>query len=160
MPLPRPRRPQRERCGASRLAWFRDAVERFEGTVGVGEEGQTREVARHQDSLAELAEARLGPLAAGERQRELRVAAPGCGRQREPAAEAGVDVRDVVHAVALPEALDVRGPDEVERLRDAAAELDQRPVLDRLTLDRLAPLRLDHRARDRVEAAAVPVAED
>ena len=33
-------------------------------------------------------------------------------------------------------------------------------VLDRHALDRLAALRLDHRARDRVQAAAVEVAED
>ena len=85
-----------ERFGGSRLAWFRDSVERLERTVGVGEEGQAREVARHHDAFAELAEARLGPLAAGEGERELGVAAPGGRRQREPAAEARVDVGDVV----------------------------------------------------------------
>ena len=39
-------------------------------------------------------------------------------------------------------------------------ELDQLAVVDRHALDRLAALRLDHRARDRVQAAAVEVAED
>ena len=38
--------------------------------------------------------------------------------------------------------------------------LDQLRVLDRHALDRFAALRLDHRPRDRVQAAAVEVAED
>ena len=40
------------------------------------------------------------------------------------------------------------------------AVLDQLTVLEREALDRLAALRLDHRARDRIEAAALDVAED
>src|SRR5207253_1060464 len=53
-----------------------------------------------------------------------------------------------------------RRADEPELLRDVARELDQRLVADRHPFDRLAALRLDHRARDRVQAAAVEVAED
>ena len=52
------------------------------------------------------------------------------------------------------------GPQIGKRLGDRAAELDQLPVLDRHALDRLAALGLDHRARDRVQAAPVEVAED
>ena len=63
-------------------------------------------------------------------------------------------------AVLLPEALDVRRADQPELLCDVARELDQRLVADRHPFDRLAALRLDHRARDRVQAAAVEVAED
>src|SRR6185295_8201542 len=58
------------------------------------------------------------------------------------------------------EALDVRRPADAERLRDEAAEVDQVPVPDRLALDRLAALGLDHRPRHRAEAAPVEVAED
>ena len=42
------------------------------------------EEARHEDALLELAEARLGPLAAGERESELRVAAAGGQRSGNP----------------------------------------------------------------------------
>src|SRR5262249_24703975 len=70
------------------------------------------------------------------------------------------DVGDRQRAVGLAEALDVRRPDDPERLRDTAAVLDQLPVLDRGAADRLAALRLDHRPRDRVEAACLEVAED
>ena len=107
-----------------------------------------------------VAEPRLRPLAAGERERELRVAAPRRERQRERAAEARVDVGHGQRAVRLAEALDVGRADDADRLGDAGAVLDQLAVLERAALDRLAALRLDHRARDRVEAAAVDVAED
>ena len=40
-----------------------------------GDEADLGEVARHHDALAEVAEARLGSLAARERERELRIAA-------------------------------------------------------------------------------------
>ena len=59
----------------------------------------------------------------------------------------------------LPEALDGAGAAQAECLGDGAADLDQGGVLERCALDLLAALRLDHRARDRVEAAAVEVAE-
>src|SRR5207253_11319630 len=91
---------------------------------------------------------------------ELRVAAPRRARQREGPAEARVDVRDGEASVRLPEALDVRRPDDPDRLGHAAAVLDQLRVLDGHALDRLAALGLDHRARDRVQAAALRVAED
>src|SRR5260221_266932 len=42
----------------------------------------------------------------------------------------------------------------------ATTDLDQRVVADRHALDRLAALRLDHRAWHRVEAARFEVAED
>ena len=62
--------------------------------------------------------------------------------------------------VGLAEALDVRRPDDADGLGDLTRVLDQLPVLDRRALDRLAALRLDHRARDRVQAGALEVAED
>ena len=65
-----------------------------------------------------------------------------------------------MRAVLLAEALDVRRADEAELLRRIAGELDQPLVADRHPLDRLAPLRLDHRARNRVQAPAFEVAED
>ena len=118
------------------------------------------EEARHHDTLAEVAQPRLRPLAVGERDRQLGIAAACRGRQREAASEARVDVGDLVAPVRLTKALDVGRASQRQRLRDAAAELDQLVVLDRLPLDRLAALRLDHRARDRVQAAGLEIAED
>src|SRR5215208_757811 len=79
--------------------------------------------------------------------------------ERERAAEAWVDVGDPLVA-AVAKALHVRRPADPDRLGDEAPELDQVAVADRHALDRLAALRLDHRARDRTEAAALEVAED
>ena len=91
--------------------------------VLAGHEAEVGEEPRHHDAGPELPEARLGALAAGERERELRVAAPGRERQRKRAAEAGVDVRHRQRAVRLPEALDVGRADDPDRLRDARAVL-------------------------------------
>src|SRR5207247_10466094 len=107
-----------------------------------------------------VAEPGLRLLAARERQRELRIAATGGERQREAAAEASVDVRDQVAAICLPKALDVCGADEQQLLGHAARERHQRLVANRHPLDRLASFRLDHRARDRIQAASRQVAED
>ena len=133
--------------------------ERDELAGPVLDEAEVGEEARHHDTLAEVAEARLGTLAAGELERELRVAAPRGQRQRERAAEARVDVGDRQAAVGLAEALHVGRADDADRLRDPRAVRDQLGVLQRAALDRLAALRLDHRARDRVQAAALEVAE-
>src|SRR6185312_11041544 len=111
-------------------------------------------------ALAKVTEPRLGPFAACEGERELRVASTGGEREREAAAEAGVDVGDLVPVVGDAEALDVgRAPDR-QRLGDQPSELDQRLVLDRRTFDRLAALGLDHRPGDRAETPALEVAED
>ena len=53
----------------------------------------------------------------------------------------------------------VAGPATAQRLHHAPAELDQLLVVDHFALDRLASARLEHRARDRVQAAPVVVAE-
>ena len=133
--------------------------ERDELAGAVLDEAEVGEEARHHDALAEVAEPRLGTLAAGELERELGVAAPRGERQRERAAEARVDVGDRQAAVGLAEALDVGRADDADRLGDPRAVRDQLGVLERPALDRLAALRLDHRARDRVQAAALEVAE-
>ena len=65
-----------------------------------------------------------------------------------------------MRAVRLTEALDVCGADELQLLRDVARDVDQPLVANRHALDRLAPFRLDHRARDRIQTAAVEIAED
>src|SRR6266550_8892316 len=62
--------------------------------------------------------------------------------------------------VGLAEALNVRRADEADRLGHQAPDLDQLGVGDRHPLDRLSAFRLDHRARDRIEAAPLEVAED
>ncbi len=84
-----------------------------------------REEARHHDPGAELAEAGLGPLALGELERELGVAAARRERQRKAAAEARVDVGDGQRAIWLAEALDVRRADDPGRLGDAGGVRDQ-----------------------------------
>ena len=145
--------------GSAAIGYGQLLGERHERTALVLDEAEVGEEAGHHDALAELAEARLGPLAAGERERELRVAAARRERQREGAAEAGVDVGDRQRAVGLAEALHVRRPDDPDRLGDVRPVLDQLTVGEGAPLDRLAALRLDHRARDRVEAAALDVAE-
>ena len=53
-------------------------------------------------------------LAACDCERKLRVTPSRSEGQREPAAEARVDVRDVMRTVGLAEALDVRRPDELK----------------------------------------------
>src|SRR5919197_2742021 len=98
--------------------------------------------------------------AAPERECELRVAAARGERQREAAAETRVDVRDQVRTVVLAETLNVRRPDEPQLLGNISCELDQLRVANRHALDRFAALRLDHRARDRVQAAPIEIAED
>ncbi len=65
-----------------------------------------------------------------------------------------------MRAVLLAETLDVGGPDELQLLGDVAGEVDQPLVADGHSLDRLAALRLDHRPRDRVQAASFEVPED
>src|SRR5215472_5108279 len=62
-------------------------------------EDHLREEPRHQDTLPEVAEARLGPLAARESQRQAGEPRAGGGRKREAPAEAGVDVGDRQRAV-------------------------------------------------------------
>ena len=106
--------------------------ERDELAGPVLDEAEVGEEACHHDALAEVAEARLGMLAAGERQRELGVAAPGRQRQRERTAEARVDVGDRQAAVGLAEALDVGRADDPDRLRDPRAVLDQLGVPERI----------------------------
>ena len=123
-------------------------------------EDDLREVARHQDAVTELAERRLGPLAGGERERELGITRPRRGRQREAAAETRVDVGDRQRAVRLAEALDVCGANHAHGLRDAPPMVDQLRILDRHALDGFAAFRLDHCSRDRIEAARLEVAED
>ena len=72
--------------------------------------------------------ARLGPLAVGERERELRVAAAGRERQRKRAAEARIDVGDRQRAVRLAEALDRSpGPTIPTRLGDTARRARSAP---------------------------------
>src|SRR6266511_784134 len=152
--------------GESRLAGlacnrFWDVLgERDESTVISGGQDEVREEAGHYDPLLELAQPRLRVLAVRERDRQLGIAAAGSKRKREGTAEARVHVGDLVAALLLPEALDVGGALEPERLGHMGAVLDQVPVLDRHPLDRLAAPRLDHRPRDRVQAAPVEVAED
>src|SRR6185295_4890765 len=58
------------------------------------------------------------------------------------------------------EALDGGRPNNPERLAHVAAESDELVVRDRPPLDGLAALRLDHRPRDRIQAAPLEVAED
>src|SRR5438093_3696788 len=98
-------------------------------------------------------------LAARECERKLRITSAGGEWQRKAAAEPRVDVREVVRPVGLAEALDVRRPDELELLGDVAGQLDQLLVANAHPFDRLAALRLDHRARDRVETTTFEVAE-
>src|ERR687895_274567 len=88
-----------------------------------------------------------------------RRAAPRGERKREAAAEARVHVGDVMAAVVLAEALDVRRTPDRERLRDVSPERDQVPVLHRHALDGFAALGLDHCSRDRIQAAPLEVAQ-
>jgi hypothetical protein len=111
---------------------------------------------------AERADVRLDPLAVRHPHDQLGVGAAGqrgVHRRREGAAEARVDVGDAEPDLAVAEDLHGAGAAHAERLDDRAAELDQLGVGDRRALDRLAAARLEHRARDRVEAAAVEVGE-
>ena len=134
--------------------------ERLEGTAGVRCQAQIREEPGHDHALPEVSEAWVWSLAPRERERELRVAASRGEGKREGSAEAGIDVGDRQGAVRLAEALDVRGPDDADRLGHPRAVGDQLGIHERHALDRLAALRLDHRAGDRVETAPVEVAED
>ncbi len=101
-----------------------------------------------------------GRLPACERQRQSRVLAPGREREREGAAEAQVHVRHPAVARRGAEALHRRRADHAEGLAHVAPERDELVVGDRHPLDRLAAFRLDHRSRDRVQAAAFEIAED
>ena len=104
----------------------------------------------------------LDRLAARHAHDQLRVGPPGkrrVHRRRVGAAEARVDVGDAEADVLVTEGLDRARTACADRLDDVACERDQLGVLDDGALDRLAPARLDHRARDRVEAAPVAVAE-
>src|SRR4029077_9247608 len=94
-----------------------------------GDEAQVGEEAGHHDAVAEVAEARLGSLAAGERERELRIATAGGERQRGSAAEPRVDVGDLAAALSDAEALDVRRAPDRQRLRDEPPELDELRIL-------------------------------
>src|SRR6478735_2052710 len=91
--------------GASALIGCRERLQR---PVAVRREAHVGEEARHDDALAEVAEPRFGVLAARDCERELRIAPSRREGQREPTAEARVDVRDVMRTVGLAEALDVR----------------------------------------------------
>src|SRR4249919_564717 len=90
--------------------------DRLERAVPVRSQADLGEVARHGDALDEVAEARLGSLAARECERELGVAAARGERDGEPAAEAGVDVGDRQGAARLAEALDIRRAFDADRL--------------------------------------------
>src|SRR5262249_44425713 len=81
--------------------------ERDERAVAVLRQAQVREEPRHEHALAEVADPRLGPFAARERDRELRVSASGRAWQRERAPETRVYVRDRQRPVRLAETLDV-----------------------------------------------------
>ena len=83
------------------------------------------EEARHQDPGAEVAQPRLRSFAVGQRQRELRVARPRRERQRKSPSKPRIYICDGQRPVRLPEALDVRRPDDADRLGDAAGVLDQ-----------------------------------
>ena len=146
--------------GSSRHRLRQLLGERDELTVSVLDETEVGEEARHHDTRAEVAEPRFRPFAAGERERELRIPASRCEGKRECSAEAGIHVGHGQRPVRLAEALDVCRADDADRLGDPGPVLDQLAVRERATFDRLAALGLDHRARDRVEAAPVDVAED
>ena len=87
------------------------------------------EKARHEDTVAKLAEPRLRPLPARERKGKLRVASTRSMRHREPSAETDVDIGDLVPPAIGQEALDVRRTDDPERLGDLPSELDQGLIL-------------------------------
>src|SRR4051794_3139726 len=153
-------RPRRRRSllrgGLDERLWqlFRERLQR---TVRSGRQNELREETGHVETGAEVAEPGLWALAGGDCKGQLGISAPGCSRQREGAAEAWVDVRDAVCPVRLPEALDIRRPDEADGLGDMASELDELVVRDRHPFDRLAALGLDHRAGHGVQAARVEI---
>src|SRR5271154_3814587 len=118
-------------------------------------------VAGERHARAKLADVRRHRLARGHADDQLRVAAPWQRRvhgRGKGAPEAGVDVGDPQPDVGIAEDLDGGGPAYAQSLHHLGAELDQLLVMDDLALDRLAASRLDHRARYRVQAAAVEVA--
>jgi hypothetical protein len=117
------------------------------------------EEARERDATGVLAEARRERLAGGELHHAERKVAAGGQRQGEGAADARIDVGHLVPVGRLAEALDRAGAAQAEHLGDRAAHLHERGILEGGALDLLAALRLDHRARNRVEAAAVEVAQ-
>src|SRR6187402_2354538 len=98
--------------------------ERVQGAVPVPSQADLREEAGHEDALLEVAEPRLGALALRKGESELGVAAARGEWEREPAAEAGVDVGHRQAAVRLAEALHVRRPLDPDGLRHAGAVLD------------------------------------
>src|SRR2546430_15337630 len=95
-----------------------DRREGLERPVPVLGEAQIREEAGHHDALAEVAEAGLRTLAAGQRERELGIAPTRSEGKGKTAAEARIDVRQEMRAVGLAETLDVRRPDELQPLGD------------------------------------------
>src|SRR4051812_48730056 len=100
----------------------------------------------------------LDRLAARHAHDQLRIGPPGerrVHRRRVGAAEARVDVGDAEADVLVAEGLDRAWAARADRLHDVASERDKLGVVNDGALDRLAPARLDHRARDRVEAAPV-----
>src|SRR4051794_32681734 len=119
--------------------------------------------ARERVAGTELADVRLDGLTARHPHDQLRV---GATRQRrvhrrwKRPAEARVHVGDAKPDLGVAEGLHRAGPAHGQRLADRPAEFDQLAVGDHRALDRLATARFDHRARDRVEAAAVEVTED
>src|SRR5256885_1360233 len=78
-----------------------DRREGLERPVTVLREAQIREEAGHHDALAEVAEAGLRTLAAGQRERELGIAPTRSERKGKTAAEARIDVRQEMRAVGL-----------------------------------------------------------
>ncbi len=129
-------RPRGSRC---RMVWSRNRVITTPGHVG--------------------AHARLRPPSRGDRQDRLGVGGARRLRQRERAAEAGVDVGDAEDRAVLAKALDRARAGQAERLHGRGAELGELGVVEGLALDLLAALGLDHRPRHGPEGAPVEVAE-
>src|SRR4051794_16074248 len=157
---PRPLGRSGARAAARIARAVRDDVATRRAQLGV--ELELPEVPREGVAVGEVADVRLDRLAARHPHDELGIAparARGVHRPREGAAEARVDVGDPEADLGIAEGLDGAGPAHAERLADGPAELDELLVVDDGPLDRLAAARLDHRARDRVEAAPVEVAE-
>src|SRR5207248_2201357 len=110
----------------------------------------------------EVAHVRLHLLAPRDAHHQLGVGATlprGVHRRGEGAAEAGVHVGDPEAEVRVAEHLDGTKSLHKQRLAYPPAEVDQLLVVHHRALDRLAAARLDHRARDGVQAAAVEVAQ-
>ena len=110
----------------------------------------------------ELADVRLDALAGSHPHDQLRVGPArrrSVHRRRERAAEACVDVVDPDPELGVAKDLDGAGTAHGQRLPHPPAELHQLGVRHDRPLDRLAAARLEHRPRDRVEAAPLHVAQ-